>query len=313
MSPQQTMLDRLLAYLLPGAVLLCVVLFGLGACASAEAEADTDAAPAPYDAEASVQVIIEAEPNDPQADNPDDPREPWMGADAWSEAAQAVSSYVAEHPEPRNVQVLTGMSTGEIWNYMQQHVSGALGVGCQYCHDITDYGADPYPEKVTARLMMLLVRDANGQFVTSVPNWQGNYVQCATCHRGQPTGMLAYSAQPGTLPFDAYAIDPDYNYVAAHPATGTMLAMRDHMDTNWASYALPRREPIEEIPAEVQYDRMKYLTFDETIYAAANCYTCHAGNRIPQAAITRAALDEMRGGGGTVLPFVLRGEEAEAE
>lgn len=147
-------------------------------------------AQAPYNGSDGVTAIVEAEPNEPT-----DGREPWLGEDAWRVAVQKGQEYISQYPEPQNVQVLKGMTTAQIWVYMQQHVSGAMGVSCQYCHDINNYAADPYPAKISARLMLLLVRDLNAQFIANIPNWRGNYVQCATCHNLQPVDMATFSPQ----------------------------------------------------------------------------------------------------------------------
>lgn len=141
------------------------------------------AAAAPYNLSDEITKLSNAEPNQPT-----DNRQPWLGADAWREGVQAGQEYVAQFPEPQNVQILTGMTTAQIWVYMQQYVSGALGVGCQYCHDINNFAADPYPQKVAARLMMVMVNDVNTNFIVDLPEWQGNYVQCATCHVGEAVG-----------------------------------------------------------------------------------------------------------------------------
>lgn len=136
--------------------------------------------------------IAQAEPNQPAEG---DPREPWLGADAWREGVQAGQEYADQFPQPQNVQLLRGMTTAQIWVYMQQYVSGALGVGCQYCHDINNFAADPYPEKIAARLMLVMVNDINSNFIVNLPQWQGNYVQCATCHLGEPVDLPAWAPE----------------------------------------------------------------------------------------------------------------------
>jgi photosynthetic reaction center cytochrome c subunit len=151
----------------------------LRAAAAAEA--------APYDYNTGIQAILDAEPNVPT-----DNRQPWLGADAWTVAIQAGQDYITQFPQPQNIQVLTGMDTAQLWNYMQR-VSAAMGVSCQYCHDINNYSADSYSQKVSARLMFILVQDLNSQYMVNLPNWRGNYVQCSTCHYNEPYGMPTVS------------------------------------------------------------------------------------------------------------------------
>lgn len=208
---------------------------------------DETAAPAPYNSSDGILLINQAEPNEPT-----DGREPWLGEEAWIAGVQAGQEYIGEFPEPQNVQVLKGMDTGEIWGYMI-HISGSLGVGCQYCHDINNFAADPYPAKISARLMLRLVNDLNGQFLSQIPTWGGNYVQCATCHHGQPNNMLAFSERNDYRPvnavgevlqpwsIDTYAIATSTEFVNQHPTTGKMLSMVNYMRENWDRYVLPTR------------------------------------------------------------------------
>ncbi|NTV64161.1 MAG: cytochrome C554, partial [Oscillochloris sp.] len=60
-----------------------------------------------------------------------DARQPWLGNQAWVDGVQAGQTWVTNNPNPVNVQILTGMTSAQIWTYMQQYVAGALGVSCQ--------------------------------------------------------------------------------------------------------------------------------------------------------------------------------------
>ncbi len=166
---------------------------------------------APYSASTGVLLITQAERN-----VPDDTRDPWLSLEAWTEGVQAGQAYVEQFPEPQNAQVLTGMTTEQIWGYMQQHVSGALGVGCQYCHDVQAdengtylFNEDTYAQKLSAREMMRLTNDLNAEFIVDLPNWRGNYVQCATCHNNQPIDMdsVGPTFRPSTPPIKV-TVDP---------------------------------------------------------------------------------------------------------
>ncbi len=170
-----------------------------------ERRAAAEAAAAPYDPAADTKTYITSvEPNQPT-----DGRQPWLGQQAWTEGVTAGQAYVQQFPEPQNVQVLTGMNTAQIWGYMTQYVSPALGVGCQYCHDINDFAADSYAQKPAARNMLRLVRDVNAQFIVNLPNWRGNYVQCATCHNGAPVNMPSVSDRfVQSTPFIPAVVNP---------------------------------------------------------------------------------------------------------
>jgi photosynthetic reaction center cytochrome c subunit len=151
-------------------------------------KAAAQAALAPYNPSDNIRAIMQAPLNDPKAADPADTRAAWMGEVAYPAGVQAGQDYVAQFPQPKNIVVLKGMTTAQIWAYMQQHVSAALGVGCQYCHNIADFSMD-IPQKTSARLMMVLVNQLNKQFITNLPYWRGNYVDCATCHNGKPVNL----------------------------------------------------------------------------------------------------------------------------
>lgn len=59
---------------------------------------------------------------------PTDGRQNWMGTQAWNEGVQAGQAWIQQYPNTVNVQVLIGMSSAQIWTYMQQYVSGALAL-----------------------------------------------------------------------------------------------------------------------------------------------------------------------------------------
>ena len=70
----------------------------------------------------------------------------------------------------------------------------ALGVRCQFCHvgeeglplEKFDFVADAKPEKQTARMMIRMVGEINGQITKAMPDApaKGYQVTCFTCHRG---------------------------------------------------------------------------------------------------------------------------------
>ncbi|HUP47921.1 MAG TPA: c-type cytochrome [Thermoanaerobaculia bacterium] len=68
----------------------------------------------------------------------------------------------------------------------------ALGVECDYCHVPNPAGTDPefdFPsdakrEKAAARVMLLMTRRINRDYVSRIPDAHTT-VTCWTCHRGQ--------------------------------------------------------------------------------------------------------------------------------
>src|SRR5262249_2328208 len=59
-----------------------------------------------------------------------------------------------------NLKVLTAQNV----EYTMQQITFALGVGCIYCHDLSDLSADTNPKKAKALMMLEMVRDVNAKF-----------------------------------------------------------------------------------------------------------------------------------------------------
>jgi photosynthetic reaction center cytochrome c subunit len=158
---------------------------------------------APWSPSEGIKAITAAEPVATDA------RGAYYGNDAWAAGVQAGQAWVQQYPNTVNVQVLTGMSSAQIWTYMQQYVSGGLGVGCQYCHNLENFASDEYPQKIAARNMLRLVNDVNREFMVGLPNWRGNYVQCATCHNNQPNNLEGFGVQfVNSVPPINVTVDP---------------------------------------------------------------------------------------------------------
>ena len=87
-------------------------------------------------------------------------------------------------PAPQLVQVMQGFES-------------ALGVTCEHCHvyfgpgnAMNNMGSDEKQPKKTARVMMVMARDANTKLTASAndlgkPAAQITPVMCGTCHRGK--------------------------------------------------------------------------------------------------------------------------------
>jgi photosynthetic reaction center cytochrome c subunit len=87
---------------------------------------------------------------------------------------------------PQNLKVLTpdDLRSGVMAKYV-----AALGVGqsgsCNYCHVQGDRASDENPKKVTARMMISMVKDINAKVTTAAGGTAKDYVTCYTCHRGK--------------------------------------------------------------------------------------------------------------------------------
>lgn len=86
---------------------------------------------------------------------------------------------------PKNLKVL---DPANFMDTMRTFVP-ALGLadkgGCNFCHEM-DRSLDSKPEKVTARMMITMVKDINSKF----PDGK-EHVTCYTCHRGSTMPLTA--------------------------------------------------------------------------------------------------------------------------
>jgi hypothetical protein len=79
-------------------------------------------------------------------------------------------------PAPTNLKVLTPENYIGVMFGMQT----ALGVRCDFCHNMEDRASDEKPTKVTARKMMEMVKNINATTFNGEQK-----VSCYTCHHGE--------------------------------------------------------------------------------------------------------------------------------
>lgn len=84
-----------------------------------------------------------------------------------------------------NLKVLTAENV----EFTMQNITFALGVGCIYCHDLSDLSLDSKPKKLKARMMLEMVRDINMKFGDGK-----THVTCWTCHRASTEPQVAKPA-----------------------------------------------------------------------------------------------------------------------
>lgn len=124
-------------------------------------------------------------------------------------------------PSPwRNVQVLTDVGPAEFTRTMLAMSTWVAGTGnCAYCHNLADMSADtmaggtPIYTKLTARRMLRMVRDINGNYEAHVRN---TGVTCYTCHLGKPVpkSTWVYDGNPNQV--DRYFLDRSAVRVQTH-------------------------------------------------------------------------------------------------
>ncbi|HSR15021.1 MAG TPA: c-type cytochrome [Gemmatimonadales bacterium] len=88
----------------------------------------------------------------------------------------------------KNLKILGGVPADRILRMMEMGYSPALGVSCDYCHEVDDWSSDRKQEKNVARGMVEMVRTINTQLLRGIPGIKsGNpAVNCGMCHQGNP-------------------------------------------------------------------------------------------------------------------------------
>jgi hypothetical protein len=84
-----------------------------------------------------------------------------------------------------NLKVLTAQNV----EITMQNITFALGVGCVYCHDLSNLALDTKPKKAKALMMLEMVRDINAKFGDGQ-----THVTCWTCHHASTTPQIAKPA-----------------------------------------------------------------------------------------------------------------------
>lgn len=74
--------------------------------------------------------------------------------------------------------------------------SKALGVECDFCHDVPDMASDKNDKKLVARKMIQMTNDINDKWLKGMKDADKNKVTCATCHQGHETPPKAAASAP---------------------------------------------------------------------------------------------------------------------
>jgi len=93
--------------------------------------------------------------------------------------AFAVQAPVANAGELENLQIFPKNTSKKDMKKAMKKISKALGVECEYCHDMDDMAKDTKPKKIS-RSMMRMTNQLNQKF------FKGKHrITCVTCHDGQ--------------------------------------------------------------------------------------------------------------------------------
>jgi hypothetical protein len=185
-----------------------------------------------------------------------------------------------------NIQVLTGKSYAQVITQMTYFTS-ALGVGCDYCHNVGNFAYDT-PTKKIARTMIRMV----GQIQT---DWVGpihqdyplfavtGAVGCETCHRGQPLHAVEYNIVPVQyLDWPAKSSKQAGFVVNSMYSVAKSLGVNCLFCHNSADFITLQSIPTNRIAHRMwqMVDAINHKYLPPNI-EAVTCYTCHHGAKWP--------------------------------
>jgi hypothetical protein len=86
--------------------------------------------------------------------------------------------------EWKNLQILPKtIGKDDLKAYMKGQAR-ALGVECDFCHDVPDMASDKNANKQVARKMMQMTAEINDKWLKGMKDADKNKVTCGTCHQG---------------------------------------------------------------------------------------------------------------------------------
>jgi hypothetical protein len=133
----------------------------------------------------------ESAPAQPQA------KPPFDEAKALEDLKKQIAGRENEPAEAvfKNIQVLKGVPAGRIPLLMEKGFSDSLGVTCTFCHNPSDWAAEPNHHMPIARQMWTMTQEINQRLLPAVKDLKNAQVNCTTCHRGQKKPALNLGPQ----------------------------------------------------------------------------------------------------------------------
>ena len=173
----------------------------------------------------------------------------------------------AQEEEPKNLQVLKGMSRSQVITVMQSW-SEALGVECNFCH-VRPFEADT-PRKVVARLMQR-------EYVEGMKHRDGRALSCQDCHQGQPNFLR-------TRPFAGALGEklPDIRVLTGMQRANLRQVMVKFTESLGVKCAYCHATDFEEETPRKQITRFMITEFARRLTkqdgSALSCADCHHGH-----------------------------------
>ncbi len=195
-----------------------------------------------------------------------------------------------------NEQVLKGYTYVQLLGQMNDYAA-ALGVSCNYCHNVGNFAYDT-PTKKIARTMQIMSNGVQANWIAPVKKAYPNYavsgaVGCETCHRGNAVLGVHYNIVPVQyLQYRNKSTKQVGNVVNSMYSVAKSLGVNCLFCHNTADFVTLQYYPTNQIAqrmwAMVDEINHKYLPPE---VKAVTCYTCHQGNQWPTA-LVKAGLDQ---------------------
>ena len=84
----------------------------------------------------------------------------------------------------KNLQILPKTISKDELKAVMKGQSKALGVECDFCHDVPDMASDKNDKKVIARKMLSMTAELNDKWIKPLKGGDKHPVTCGTCHQG---------------------------------------------------------------------------------------------------------------------------------
>ena len=180
-----------------------------------------------------------------------------------------------EAARPETLQLLKGMPRPEIVKKMRE-ISTALGVDCNYCHNVPQFGQDT-PNKLIARMML---RD----YEMGMKHKDGSAVSCNGCHKGRTTPLrtLAFEGAVGKKLTGLQVLKgmPEERVTQVMVAFTKALGVEcDYCHTDDFDAETPRKQIARYMMTEFSSKLVKQDG------SAVNCNSCHQGHARPLAVL----------------------------
>ncbi len=127
--------------------------------------------------------------------------------------AQVMAQIAGREEQPAeqvftNVQVLKGITAGQLVQKMDKEYSTALSWNCTNCHRLApqgNYASDTSTDKKRARFMQQMVNEINLAQLPKLYPQRTPSISCGSCHRGYnnppaPSVLIPERGQPGGPP-----------------------------------------------------------------------------------------------------------------